>query len=177
MILKAEWYRPPPRCSYHPSRRGIPLIDAGLLGVLLGAGVCSNSNVTSRTGTTIEKYILQRSKNTFYMESLPAPSSGFSTCGGLEFHLGLDLVSDPYAETSRVVYRSSTRPGNLEQPERNSTNSIGHGLDCLFKKAHIRLGEPIFSLEAGVKAAPSVFRSGRRAPRSLRRTSACGPSL
>ena len=42
-------------------------------GLLLGAGVCLNSNVTSRTGTTIKKYILQRSKNTFYMESPSRP--------------------------------------------------------------------------------------------------------
>jgi hypothetical protein len=94
-------------------------------GLLLGAGVCPNSNVTSRTGTTIKTYILQRSNNTFYMES---PSCPGSLMGG-----GLKFQSVRASCTSRT-----SGPGTW-----NSTNSMRRGLDCLSQKAHIRLGERI----------------------------------
>jgi len=47
-----------------------------------------------------------------------------ASVGGLRFHLGFDFAVGPCAEYSRVVQRLNFRPGNLEHPEWNSTNSI-----------------------------------------------------
>jgi hypothetical protein len=145
------------------------LINAGLLGLLLGAGVCPNSNVTSRTGTTIKTYILQRSNNTFYMESPSYPSrdpSGSLRCGGLKFHLRSDFASDPYvpyAELSRLVHQSNIRPGNLEQHKLYE----GVGLIVCPKRLTFDWVNP--PPKARVEAAALGYSSGRCSPRSLRR--------
>ena len=55
------------------------------------------------------------------------------------FTSDLVFASDPYAELSRIVRRSSFRLRNLERPEWNRTNCIRLAVDCLIKSAHVRL--------------------------------------
>jgi len=99
------------------------LIDAGLLGLLLGAGVCPNLNEP-----------VQPSKNTFYNGILLL---GSLPCSGLEFRLGFDSASDPYADSR------TSGPGNSGASEGTAQTLWGMEFGCLFKKAHIRFGEPI----------------------------------
>jgi hypothetical protein len=134
-------------------------LDAGLIGVAVRCGSLSKS---------------QRDQQNRYNDQQEYIFHGIllgsSTGGSLEFHLGFNFAFDPYAELSRVVYRSSIRPGNLEHPEWNNTNSTDQGFYCLFKRAHIRFGSEssasrsrLFSAESGSAILAGARRNcGRR---------------
>lgn len=114
------------------SRRGIPLIDAGLLGVAarcrsLSKFQCDQQNRYNDQeihSTTIEKYILHG------IPFLPLPGS--LMCGGLKFHLGFDFASDPYVLTqnSRASCTSRTSGPGTRSSQSGTAQTLW-GMDLI----------------------------------------------
>ena len=114
------------------SRRGIPLIDAGLLGVAarcrsLSKFQCDQQNRYNDQeihSTTIEKYILHG------IPFLPLPGS--LMWGGLKFHLGFDFASDPYVLTqnSRASCTSRTSGPGTRSSQSGTAQTLW-GMDLI----------------------------------------------